>query len=145
MKHTTLTETGLILSILPILSLIASIAFMLVSETPSGVLLMVLAIFSTVPLALLYVLYLLIRFFRFPKDDPAYPGVQTVSLVAVLSVLVPRLFPVLFFSNQSSIVFALVLLLTLLIPLLVWPTAEAVLYWKMKSYRLSSRENNMMN
>lgn len=145
MKHTTLTKTGLILSILPILSLIASIAFMLVSETPSGVLLMVLAIFSTVPLALLYVLYLLIRFFRFPKDDPAYPGVRTVSLVALLSIFVPRLFLVLFFSNHSSIVFALVLFLTLLIPLLVWPTAEAVLHWKMRSYRFSNIENNMMN
>lgn len=145
MKKTTLTRTGLLLSALPIVSVISIflLTIMWVEGPGGGILTVILSFFAVTLLGLLYVLYVLIRFFRFPKDDPAYPGVRQVSLVIVASLLFPRLIGLMLYllemklglTDWLEIFSTLTTILTYALPFLVFPLAEGVLYWKMRAYR----------
>lgn len=140
---TELTKKGLVLSALPLLSLVVLAIFTPVFRVPSGVLLGIYSLFSLIPLSLLYLVYVLIRFIRFPKEDPAYQGVRSWSLIVgglfflplIGSNLLGLLDLWLGWSDWLENLYVLIFVPYLFLPL-ICPIAEAVLYWKMRPYQI---------
>lgn len=143
MRYTRLTKKGLVLSASPLLSLVGLAIFTPVFRVSSGSLLGIYSLFSLIPLSLLYLVYVLIRFIRFPKEDPAYGGVRIWSLILGGLVLLPLVGSSLLsllelwlsWSDWLENLYGLMFIPYLFLPL-ICPIAEAVLYWKMRPYRL---------
>lgn len=82
MKDATVTKKGLVLSVLPGLSLLLVTHLWQLSETPSGLIPFFLSIVSFFPLSLLYLIYLHHRQERLPKEHLLAPWCRAMVRLA---------------------------------------------------------------
>lgn len=139
MRVSLLTKKGLILSSLPLLSLIVIAILWRLSETPSGLIPVFLSLFSFIPASLVYLVYLFIRQEGLPKSDPAYAGCRKIvkgcllALGASLLMIVLAMFLGMMLNHQDFLGWILIklsqlgVLVFLALPLML-PIAELVVY-----------------
>lgn len=147
MTETKLTKTGMVLSIVTMLSLAVSVLIWHYLDVASGLVLFLIGIVLFVPLSCVYIFYLFRRLAQLSYMDPAYKWSKRLAyfvlggLCCMVSA-VPLMYLVMMVAQVFSIfacMFALLgqgIVWIFFIMVLGCPMAEVVLYWKMKSYRM---------
>lgn len=146
LTHTRLSKKGIILSLLPGLSLPLILLLWAASQTPSGLIPFFLGLISFFPLSVTYLIYLIVRLNHLPQSDPAAPWCKRIALVAGLgiagisllltftSLLASLSFGREFLLSVVSLLLSIAGFIFLALPIIL-PIMEIWLYHKMQNYR----------